>query len=399
MTPKVFLSHTSELRVNPKGHSFYASAEHAVISLGYSVIAQPYFSPENTPTSDVCAREIGKADYVVFIIGFKWGSPVRDLPEVSYTEHEYNEAVRRNKPRFVFIISDKTPDLTPETVLDRENGERQRYFRERLPEDNQVVMTIKTAEELNHAVYKAIHDWSTHVAPDLSAAANATQPPFDDIGLLLRNGAVIPFLGQDAGLPPDYHPPGTDPPPGRDELIARFAHALSDLELSLFLADYSQYPQGQRLALPNVASFYALTRGPSLVQQRLREAYLGNTAPRAIHRYLASVSTNLLIFVTGFDDLMEQALREAKRPFATIIQPTTGRLADNVIVITHNDPEPHLVLPEEVDIDLETASVVYKPNGSFVRTHNGWDQYVATEDNNIGCARRTGGQFNPEPDV
>lgn len=387
MARSVFISHTGELRDAPADRSFYDSAEDAVKSLGHAVIAQPYMAAEPTAAAEVCRREVAKADYVIVIVGFRYGSPVRDEPDVSYTELEFQEAKRLNTPCFVFLIDETTPDLTPGDVIDREYGDRQTAFRHELVAQDHVVGMVTTADALNGQVYKAINEWEDH-HPDAEPPAPAVEPPpFDDIRLLLQGGDIIPFLGHDASLPPDYDPPDIASRPDNDALNHRIEGRVpSALELSMMLANYGQYPSGHRLGLPQVASYYSAVRGaPKLLQQRLRAPFVVSAQPRPIHRYLAAIDRGLLIFSVNFDDLMERALDEAERPYTTIIQPAApdqeGRL---VVIDSRHRAEPRLELPNAIDIDPDVDTVVYKPRGSVVREPEGWDQYIVTEDSNIG---------------
>jgi 3-hydroxy-3-methylglutaryl CoA synthase len=88
---KVFLSHTSELS------DFVKAAEGAVQRSECRPIDMKYFAARDQAPAEYCAKQVEEADVYVGIIGFCYGTPVRNKPKVSYTEHEFDTATRLGK--------------------------------------------------------------------------------------------------------------------------------------------------------------------------------------------------------------------------------------------------------------------------------------------------------------
>ena len=156
----MFISHTSELREFPAGVSYVAAAERAVSASGHVIVDMADFPAAGQPAAQVCAERVRGCQVYVGVLGTRYGSPVRDKPEVSYTELEFDTATEAALDRLVFLLDTDAADvgIPVWALIDHEFGSRQEAFRRRVQESGLVMASFASPAALGQLVERSLRE-------------------------------------------------------------------------------------------------------------------------------------------------------------------------------------------------------------------------------------------------
>jgi hypothetical protein len=205
------------------------------------------------------------------------------------------------------------------------------------------------------------------------------EPPFGDIWDGLREGRVIPFLGAGASLAGrgqglEWQPTESTFPP-------------SSIELAHYIAARAQFPAQDPTDvddLAKVSSYAADVSGRPQLRRRLRTVLNRQFRGGALHKLLAEIPANLLIVVTNYDTMVEDAFRAAGKPFDLIVYPAERpSFGNSLLWWPHGTTDPIPVEAKELDLDLDSTTVIYKMHGSVWPPGEQWDNFVITEEDYI----------------
>jgi hypothetical protein len=163
---RVFLSHTSELRQYPQVGSYIDKAERAVSAAGHAIVNMADFAAIDQAPAAVCEQRVRDCDVLVGIYGLRYGSPVRDQPELSYTELEFITATQASLPRLIFVINAESEELglPPTALVDRKYGDRQDAFIQRVKDAGLTLQFFRNPDDLKGLVERSLRELAESAA-------------------------------------------------------------------------------------------------------------------------------------------------------------------------------------------------------------------------------------------
>src|SRR5690242_2209169 len=163
-----------------------------------------YFAARDQEPAERCRQAVYEADIYVAIVGFRYGTPVRDRPEVSYTELEFETATEAGLPRLVFLLDeDAAVPIPPGRLLDSDPGlqARQRAFRAKVADSGVMAGKFATPEQLELLLLQALQEARPPAESPPVAGQGARLPARPD--LVGRDSEVAALVGAWLATPPE----------------------------------------------------------------------------------------------------------------------------------------------------------------------------------------------------
>jgi tetratricopeptide (TPR) repeat protein len=269
---RVFISHTSELRDFPRGASYVAAAERAITAAGHVIVDMADFPAADQAPGQLCIDRVRGCDVYLGVLGTRYGSPVRDRPEVSYTELEFETATEAGLDRLVFLLdADADVGIPPNQLIDREYGSRQDAFRRRVQGGGLVTQSFGNPVALGQCVERSLRGLADERRQRSKAQVDVSPlvPAAPDVQISLPTDAAA-FTGRDeeldtittaltgaakAGGVIEIAAIDGMPGVGKTALAVHAAHILRDSfpDLPPLFVDLHGYTPGQEPIPPEVA--------------------------------------------------------------------------------------------------------------------------------------------------
>jgi len=136
------------------------AVERGVSAAGHVIVDMADFPAADQPPAHVCVDRVLSCEVYVGVLGTRYGSPVWDKPEVSYTELEFDTATEAGLDRLMFLLDTDTDNvgIPLSSLIDREYGVRQDAFRRRVQASGLTTQSFGSPAALGQMVERSLRE-------------------------------------------------------------------------------------------------------------------------------------------------------------------------------------------------------------------------------------------------
>ena len=153
--------------------------ERAISAAGHVIVDMADFPAADQPPAQVCVERVRGCEVFVGVLGTRYGLPVRDKPEVSYTELEFDTATEAGMHRLMFLLDTTADDVgVPlSKLIDNEFGTRQDAFRLRVEDSGLTTQSFADPATLGRLVERSLRELAAAHGRSGSRIAHEQIPP------------------------------------------------------------------------------------------------------------------------------------------------------------------------------------------------------------------------------
>lgn len=166
---KVFISSTYEDMI-----PYRNAASEAITSIEHLPIGMEHFVSSPEKPLDASLADVRRCNLYVLLVGMRYGT-IDEKTGKSYTELEYEEALRNNIPVLAFLIDENECPVLPKYCDTGEKAEILKTFKKRLNEAH-VTARFKSSNDLKQLIIRAIEAQVKGAVENEKNAEKLSQP-------------------------------------------------------------------------------------------------------------------------------------------------------------------------------------------------------------------------------
>jgi hypothetical protein len=187
---RIFVSSTKEDLI-----PYREAVETVLTGMEHIPLGMEYFVSSPDSPIDVCLATVRRSQLYIVIVGMRYGS-IEEGSGKSFTELEYDEAVKNKIPVLAFIIDEEQCAILPKFVDVGEKAEKLKQFKAKL-NSSYLVSRFASVDNLKQLVEKSVQQAIDKISADKAEknAAQSTEVALADYiagAKLFRRFALLP---------------------------------------------------------------------------------------------------------------------------------------------------------------------------------------------------------------